>query len=149
MDPIRTVLVAVDLSSRTDKVMAVAHRLVLDRHGARAILLHVVSDYEAALGTYGTGRVIEGLQKDLEAAARGRLSELAAQWEAADEVAIDVRSGPPWSEIVAAAMHHRADLIVMGAHFEDLPKHKVLGDSVTKVTRISPCPVVVVPVAED
>lgn len=155
MQPIRTALLAVDLSTRSAKVLAAAVRFLQPLPDSRIVVLHVISDYEAALGAYAgasglsTGQ-LEELQGKLEQGAEQQLAAVVADWPGDwPEPILEVRRGAPWSEIVAAAMHHRAELVFLGAHFQDLPKHKVLGDVVSRVTRQVDCPVMVVPTSEE
>ena len=45
--------------------------------------------------------------------------------------------------------HTSLDRGALGAHFVDREEARAFGDVVQRVTRLSPCPVVVVPTAED
>ena len=63
------------------------------------------------------------------------------------DVGAEVRTGPVWSEVVDAAIQWRADLLFVGAHFEDSPRDKLQGNVGQRICRFSPCPVVVVPTA--
>lgn len=145
MEPIRRVLVAVDLTPRSELVIHAARRVVPDR-GAEFVLMHVVSDLESLLGVYVAGGDVGSLQSDIRERAQSQLERLRAEhFRDGVDCRVELRQGPIWSEIVAAAIAHRSDLAFVGAHFTDLPKHKTTGDIVAKVTKIAPCPVVVVP----
>lgn len=146
--PVRNVLAAVDLTPRSQMVILATRRVVCDR-SVRIVLLHVVSDLQSLLGVYSTGSPMGPLQTDIEENARAQLEALHREHLGDYENAVvEQRKGPIWSEIVASAIANRADLIFMGSHFSDKPRSKSVGDLVSKVTRISPCPVVVVPSAE-
>lgn len=150
MEPIRNVLVAVDLSDRSAKVVAAAARIVSES-GARFRVLHVIRDLVAEAAFYDASQDLGSVQGDLERRAHEQLRALAHSGLAARPVEVEVRSGVPWSEILAAALHHRVDLVVMGAHFRDEgpAKPRVLADAVTKVSQMAPCPVLVVPTAAE
>ena len=149
MESIGSVLIAVDLTSRSDRVLEAARRIVPDDR-VQFRIVHVVGDLETLLSVYGGGDTLAALQERIEGEARGKLEKLARRhFGGNQEVAIEVRTGPVWGEIVAAALHCRADLVFLGAHFADQPRDKLEGSVGTKVCRFSPCPVVVVPTAED
>ena len=147
MEPIRTVLAAVDLTPRSDRVLEVVRRVAPGADVVRRIV-HVVGDLETQFSVYGGGEALPDLQNRIEREARGQLLELKQRHFGATEgVEVEVRTGPVWSEIVAAALHDRADLVFLGAHFADQPRDKLEGNVGIKVCRFSPCPVVVVPTA--
>ncbi len=149
MNAIKRVLIAVDLSPRSKLVIAAVQQVVPDPD-AHLLLTHVVGDLEAEFTLYGRPSGSSDLQSELEKGAHARLEELRSAYLAdRPNVEIEVRVGPRWSEIVAAAMKHRAELLFLGAHFVDRAEARAFGDVVQRVTRLSPCPVVVVPTAED
>ncbi len=148
MEPIRTILAAVDLTPRSDRVLEAARRVVPDERVACRVV-HIVGDLESLLSVYGGGETLADIQTRIEREAEEKLAVLVARhYGERANLATEVRTGPVWSEIVAAAMHHRADLLFLGAHFADQPRDKLQGAVGQKVCRFSPCPVVVVPTAE-
>jgi nucleotide-binding universal stress UspA family protein len=147
MEPIRTVLAAVDLTPRSDRVLEAVRRVAPGADVACRVL-HVVGDLETLLAVYGGGEALLELQRRIEHEAKGKLQGLAERHFAGlADVGTEVRTGAVWSEIVASAIHHRADLLFLGAHFADQPRDKLQGNVGSKVCRFSPCPVVVVPTA--
>lgn len=145
--PIRTVLIAVDLTPRSAIVVRWARRVVTEPD-ARFVLMHVVSDLESLLGVYASGSPVEPLQSDIESRAVGQLASMRETLLGdRPDAATELRKGPVWSEIVAAAIANRADLLFMGSHSSDSPRLKAAGD-IAKVIRISPCPIVIVPSEE-
>lgn len=139
------VLVAVDLGDRSDQIIREALRIALPSQ-AEVIPLHVVCDLENLLGAYVVKKPLPELQGDLEIEGKARLRRLTQEYLGDSHQARElVLTGVPWSEIVGAAIRHRADLIVIGAHAEDRPEHRILGSTVARVLRNSPCPVLVVP----
>lgn len=136
-------LVAVDLSDRSDRVIRQARRFVTK--DSDVILLHVVCDLDSLLGPYVCEKP-EKLQADLVIEGKAQLQRLTAECFSGDMRPKElVVTGVPWSEIVGTAIRHRADAIVLGGHAEDKPEHRILGSTVTRVVRHAGCPVVVVP----
>ena len=147
--PIQRVLLAVDLTPRSELVLRAARRVVPDP-GVRLQLMHVVGDPAEAVNTDREGADTAALQQELDARARGQLETLRHDFLGdRPEVEIVLRRGPIWGEIVAAAMAFRADLTFMGAHYSDaVTAHRAVGDLAAKIARIAPCPIVVVPSEE-
>jgi universal stress protein A len=139
------VLVAVDLSDRSDRIIREALRIAASAR-AEIILVHVVCDLENLLGAYVVKKPLPQLQDDLEIEGKARLRRLGQEYLDNGKQSRElVLTGVPWSEIVGAATRHRADLIVIGAHTEDGPDHRILGSTAGRVLRNSPCSVLVVP----
>jgi nucleotide-binding universal stress UspA family protein len=59
-------------------------------------------------------------------------------------VAVHIRSGTPWHEIVDEARRREADLIVVGTHGRTGAARMLLGSQGEQVLRHAPCPVLVV-----
>ena len=148
MEPIRSVLVAVDLSARSGLVLETALRVV-ESQEANFLLLHVIRDIAADVAFYDSTSDVGSLQGELESGADAQLTALRDEVAGPRKVAVEVRSGLPWAEIVAAAIREQSELVVMGAHFHDEGRNRVLADAVSKVTQLAPCPVLVVPTAEE
>ena len=55
-----------------------------------------------------------------------------------------LRIGPPWEEILAAAVEAGADLVVVGTHGRRGLAHAMLGSVAERVVRLSPVPVLTV-----
>lgn len=122
-------------------------RLVLERVGAEAAgheaaevhVLRVVDVPERY-----AGRVpVEDEHMKLRADAKEVLGAFRPTWR----VHVHVRIGRPDEEIIALAHEARADAIVLGHHGEDRPRTRrrlFAGNTVERVLRVAPCPVLVV-----
>ena len=109
-------------------------------------MVHVVRDLESLLGVYVCKKPLPELQSELEIEGKAKLQRLGRECFTAGARAREiVLSGIPWREIVAAAIRHRVDAIVIGSHSEERPEHRILGSTVAHVIRHAPCSVVVVP----
>ena len=60
------------------------------------------------------------------------------------DVAVHIRSGTPWHEIVDEARRRTADLIVVGTHGRTGAARVLMGSQGEQVLRHAPCPVLVV-----
>lgn len=131
---------AVDASSEA--------RLVLERLGEEAAR-HQVADVHVV-------RVIDVAQKyadrvpieDEHDALRVEAKDVLDAFRPSGRVHIHVRVGRPDEEIIALAHEARADMIVIGHHGEghrhDLHRRRFAGNTVERVLRVAPCPVLVV-----
>ncbi|AWK86503.1 universal stress protein [Azospirillum thermophilum] len=129
----RTLLVASDLSSRSDRAVAQAAYLA-GRFGARLVLLHVVDDeLPAALFDAGREQAIRLLAET--ASGSGFLSP--------DRVAVRVDGGLDFRTILAVAAEEGAGLIVLGAHRRSLLEDVLTGTTVERVIRNAATPVLV------
>jgi nucleotide-binding universal stress UspA family protein len=146
---IRRVLLAVDLTSRSELVLQAARRVVPDP-SVEFQLMHVVRDLAEVLGVYDSGQSTDALQREIETRAQDRLRGLREDLLGdRPHVEIALRKGPIWGEIVAAAMAFQADLAFMGAHFSDAARERrSVADLAAKIAKITPCPIVVVPSEE-
>jgi nucleotide-binding universal stress UspA family protein len=115
---LKSFLVATDLSSRAQKVVARALQLA-EEHGGTLTVLHVLAGaagYEA-----GTEEIASKIEKDL----RRKVEALSPQ---KDRVAnVRVLPGTPFVEIIRQGREDAADLILVGAHGEDFIKDLLLG----------------------
>lgn len=131
---------AVDASSEA--------RLVLERLGEEAAR-HEVADIHVL-------RVIDVSQKyadrvpldDEHGALRAEAKEVLRAFRQSARIHVHVRVGRPDEEIIALAHEARADMIVIGHHGEgrrhDLHRRLLAGNTVERVLRVAPCPVLVV-----
>jgi nucleotide-binding universal stress UspA family protein len=136
------VLVPVDLSSGSSRLLETAERLLAD--GGKILLLHVVdfvpSVVEGAFGGYARAKDLRSTHEE----AKQRLLEM-RRAHAALPVETSVLEADPDDGILEAAARFRADAIVLGAHADRRIGPFVLGSVAQKVLRRAPCPVVVVP----
>ncbi|MEI6073321.1 MAG: universal stress protein [Verrucomicrobiae bacterium] len=147
----KTLLVPLDTSSGTAKVLSVADSLARPLQ-AKVVLLHVIEPV-ATYVPVGTGMDViatSAPEIDIEQAAedaKKRLEMLAAPFRAAGlDVACEVTLGLAAEEILDQAKMLAADFIVLGSHGHGALYHLFGGSVVTGVLKHSPCPVVVVPV---
>jgi len=142
----KTILVAVDMSSATPVVVDAARQMTLG-HGATLYLVHVEQPDPDFVG-YGVGPqyIRDHLAEDFQGDRR-TIHELRDSLEK-EGVCVHGRviQGPTIEKIVEEAKRLDADLIVVGQHNRGL-LHRLLQGSVTDgVIHKAPCPVLVVPV---
>ncbi len=124
---------------------ALRHALTLARRfGSRLKIVHVIPNpYAAAESVYGAAPWI--VDSDAEPWIDNQMRAfLEPAREARVDHEIEVRSGEPWREIVAAAEEMRADLVVLGTHGRSGLEHLFLGSVAEKLIRRLPCPVLTV-----
>lgn len=145
---IRRIVCATDLSAGGDRALA-RSLLLAHEFDAALDLLHVVpSDLWADLSK----RLAEALGNQVpseETLRREALAALEALSRRTPERPgrkgeIAVLSGRPAAEITRYAEDTGADLIVVGAHGEHPVRDLMLGTTVQKLLRTSPCPVLIV-----
>lgn len=124
--PVRRILFATDFSEPARAAGVVAHDYAV-RFGARVDVLHVER----------TGGA-ESRELAESVAALG--TDVAARPVS--------RAGSPAAEIVRYATDNDVDLIVMGEHGRSGPTASLLGSVTEHVSRVAPCPVLVVPPGE-
>jgi len=84
-------------------------------------------------------------EAELTQAVRERLAREVTEIMAARvKVEPVVRIGVPWQQIVAAAEELQVNIIVLGAHGKHALKTMLLGNTVEKVTKHTPCSVMIV-----
>jgi nucleotide-binding universal stress UspA family protein len=138
MLPIRIILYPTDFSERAQAAFQVACALARD-HGARLILLHVVSPPVIAYGETITDLVI--------VASNERTQELLNQLKPADPTVPcerQFKEGDPAAQILAVAKATQCDLIVMGTHGRTGLGRLLMGSVAEQVVRRAPCPVLTV-----
>jgi nucleotide-binding universal stress UspA family protein len=123
---LKRLLVATDLSSRAEKALARAVRLV-EEHGATLSVVHILT---GALGNKTERlRIASQIEKDL----LRNLEDLSLKKKAL--VSVRVLSGTPFVEIIRQARQETADLIIVGAHGKDFMKDLLLGTTTEKIVR--------------
>lgn len=125
------ILVATDLSARSDRAVARACRIAREQ-GARLHLLHVVDD---ALPADMAEAQMVAAERTLERVAAS-LPEAAGL-----EIARQVVAGDPWSVIVDTAETLPADLLVLGTARPDRMAGLFRGTTLDRVARSARCPV--------
>lgn len=133
------VLFPTDFSDNADLAFTVVEGLVAA--GARRVTLLHVQD-TARLKPHLAERLAE-----FDAIDRDRLEKLKARLVALGpaEVAIELRSGKPYREVVEAAKAQGAHLLVMGSQGRGFVPELFLGSVSHQVARHAPAPVLLVP----
>lgn len=145
MIPIRTVVVALDLSDLSPTVLDYAYSLAAG-WSARLIIVHVVHDLQYFTGVYVSDTPLPELQQRLESEAYEHVSAL-CQTELGEGVSseIVVVTGRPVAEISRLLKQYEADCLVIGAHSTDKPEHQLFGSTAERLMHLSSCPVFMIP----
>lgn len=146
----QTLLVPLDASASTAKVLNQAERLALALP-ARVVLLHVVEPVATYVPVGAAMDVIATAPPPIEEGetegAKQRIEQLAAPLRARGiDVACEAVLGLAVDEIIDQAKSLAADYIVVGSHGHGALYHLFSGSVVTGVLKHSPCPVIVVPI---
>lgn len=138
-------LVPIDFSSPSENALRHATELAA-QSGGSLILLHVVpSDY----GWLGIGREeFRDLDQTLQRQAAERLRALADDYVRENiPVDIEVRTGQPADQVVAAATESKCDAIVLSTHGLTGLDRYLIGSVADRVARLALCPVYLIPAA--
>ena len=138
------ILVPVDFSDCSKKALQYAIPFA-SQSRAEMIFLHVLTIHYTAGWEFeadGYNPLIEGdLQKNIEK----RLAALIEEAVPSNiSTKIEVRHGSPAIEIVNAAKELDVSLVVMSTHGHTGRVHAFIGSVASDVTRLAPCPVLVV-----
>ena len=137
----KTILVAVDLdhAEQAREILGAAKRIA-EAEGAAVYLLTVVPAASPIVSQY----LHENYEQMVSGQAGKALAALAraAGLEAGDEFCL-IRFGTVYVEILAAAAHLEADLIVAGSHKPNVADY-LIGSNAARVTRHSTCSVLVI-----
>ena len=143
MIKLQSILVPVDFSDCSDTAVKYGYALA-EAFGATLHLVNVVQDpYTMPWATEGFAAPIGDLLTDWERQAKCRLAALVPT-EALAPTVVSTPVGSPSREIVAYAVQHRIDLIVLGTHGRAPIGHMLLGSVAERVVRTAPCPVLTV-----
>jgi nucleotide-binding universal stress UspA family protein len=123
-------------------------RYVVERFGARATALHVVSSAILA-GVLSVASDGPFHSEEVKSEIRGQSDQWRGRFQEAGVAAAAIDSeltfGEPGQEIVAAADRLRSDLIVLGRERGGRARRALLGSVTDEVLRAANCPVLVVP----
>lgn len=130
----KTILVASDLSARSDWAIERAAKLAA-YHDGRLIVLHVVDEDLPA-------RVADRMKEDAETS----LQEVASRLEPAEFAKVEIKCGfgEHFAAILNAAEDASADLVVIGKHRKDTIRDLFVGSTGERVIRFGTRPVLVV-----
>ena len=137
---IKSILVAVDLSSHSDRTVAYAVS-VARQFGASLKLIHVYAPPSSIeFGTEDIYRLLEKSRGDAER----RLANLADQIRAIYPKCESLfTTGDPVEQVARAASMVRADLIVVGRHHQTFLGRFLKLDQAPKIVHRAACPVLV------
>ncbi|HHD56962.1 MAG TPA: universal stress protein [Desulfobulbaceae bacterium] len=142
MTEIHKVVVPVDFSTNTDKVVEYALS-VADKLGANILFFHVINDFQG----YDMMLVhpsFMGLTKDLEQQAEERMAALVKKYEQRENGASgNVVVGDASDEIIKYAKLQNADMIIIGTHGAKGLEKILLGSTAERVVKRAPCPVLI------
>lgn len=132
----RKIIVPVDIAAleRGEKILAMARALV--EEGGDVILLNVVEDMPSYIAMNLPVDMIENALRE----ARTQLTALKDKSGVAARV--EVRTGQPAREILAAAQEHSADLVIIASHRPDFSNY-FIGSTADRVVRHATCAVLV------
>ena len=134
------VLVPTDFSAHAEHAQELAI-MFASKFGAKMTLLHA---YSIPLMAYSEG--IAWPIEDVEREARKALDAAGSKVkERYARLETSLRFGHPWEQILAAVKDLGVDLIVMGTHGRRGLSRALLGSVAEKVVRLSPVPVLTVP----
>ncbi|HIK23793.1 MAG TPA: universal stress protein [Thermosynechococcus sp. M3746_W2019_013] len=140
----KTILVALDTSELSARVMAAVAQLNLDPD-AQVILSHVISPVESGFGVSADRPSLHpqmGTYRSIEQHLQRFQRQLPCDSE------IEIVSGDPVEEILRLANIYRADLIVLGSRGLTGVERVVQGSVSSAVLADAPCSVLVVKSAE-
>jgi len=142
--PIRKVLVPIDFSDYSKSTIDFAS-IIAERFAATLILVHVIESLPYSVTD--TLQLVEH-RRALETLTRTLLGNLSNELRARG---LSVKTYLVWGnashEIQNKARRQKADLIVMGTHGRSGLPHLVLGSVAEKTVRLSPIPVLTVPLS--
>jgi nucleotide-binding universal stress UspA family protein len=148
VDPIRTIVVAVDFSRHSDAAVDAA--IDLARHFAAKV--HVVHAFALPIPLVTPYEVTipEPYVEQTRKAAADKLAAVVARIREAG-VAVDAELGevPAAAAVVRAAESCDADLVVVGTRGHTGVKHLLLGSTAERTVRLAPCPVLTVKADDD
>jgi nucleotide-binding universal stress UspA family protein len=140
-DLFRTIVCSTDFSDPSLAAVRTARSLAGDL-SARCVLVHVVhwpfSGEDTAPGATELRLRLESEAEELLARAADDTTDAGA------DVGIEVLTGIPRDEILAAANRHAADLVVMGVSGRGAVERGLLGSTTRGVIGRAPCPVLTV-----
>lgn len=144
MDTIHKILIPIDLSNHSRRVLGLAGELCR-KHEAAAMLLHVwdpllvsTPHNEQLFNPRAMTHDLSQLTFELEAAKQTLLAS------GVQRVDVSLEHGRADREIIEFARTGNYDLIVMGTHGRTGLSHVLLGSVAERVVRRAPCPVLTV-----
>lgn len=138
------ILVPVDFSDCSKKALQYAIPFAT-QFRAEMVFLHVFTVHYTAGWEFEVAGYDPLIERDLQKDVEKRLAALIQETVPADiSTKIEMRNGSPAIEIVNAAKDLDVSLIVMSTHGHTGRVHAFIGSVASDVTRLAPCPVLVV-----
>ncbi len=142
MVEIKKVVVPVDFSSTTDKVVDYA-MTVADKLGAEVLFFHAINDFQGYDMMLVHPSFI-GMTKDLEKESKERINSLVEEYkDRKNGVGGDVAIGDAAEEIIKYAEEQNADMIIIGTHGVKGLEKILMGSTAERVVKNATCPVLV------
>jgi universal stress protein A len=144
----RSILVSVDFSEHSERIVVYAAKLAAC-FGCSVILLHVISLQDYPVNQYPLEYTVPdryvSQYEFAESEVKNGLKSFEGHFVSRGlHVETETRVGSPFEEILAAAEHSAADLIVIGTHGRTGLGRLLLGSTAERVIARSHCPVLVV-----
>lgn len=140
MNTINKVIVPVDFSSHTDKVVAYALS-VADQLSAHVIFLHVsetFAGYETMLAHASFDKLVADMKKDAQERIESMIEAHQSIKGGCSGAAV---SGDIVEKIITFAAENKADLIIIGTHGAKGIEKILMGSVAKRVVKRAPCPV--------
>jgi universal stress protein A len=145
MKSFTTVLSAIDFSENSDAAFECA-LTIASGFNSSLVVMHVIDSLMYAPGFDMPYPFIEDLDKELYAGAMKMMDRFCeSRLSGFPKHAIIIETGTPHREIIRAAEHTAASLIVLGTHGRSGLDRVVYGSTAERVVRGTPCPVLTVP----
>ena len=144
----RSILVPVDFSENSEKVVSYAAKLV-SRDDATLHLLHVFqAPFFGSTPYQGTRLKVDQIKSYESAAEQQAKENLEGVLEKLQSKGVKVeaylQTGYPFEQIIEVASRLEVDLIVIGSHSHPGLMRLLLGSTAERVVQHAPCPVLVV-----
>ncbi|MGB8355880.1 MAG: universal stress protein [Chthoniobacteraceae bacterium] len=145
-DNIQTILVPVDFSDATDKVIQAAQTIAL-AFKSRVVLLHIVEPEPDFVGFEpGPVSVRQSVAKEFHAEhANLEQSKQKLTSAGVNVIALQIQ-GPTIEKILHESVQQNAGMIVLGSHGHGALHHLLTGSVAAGVLKATTCPVLIVPV---
>lgn len=149
LPPMKTIVALVDFSDMTFKVLKQAHQLA-SAFGSEVVLLHVVSPDPVVVDFGMAPTVYRPPSPETIAAEGNRMVQLQESLEKFG-VRASTRQiqGTQVEDLIEECRRLGAELIIVGSHGHGSLYNLLVGSITAQVLKNAPCPVLVVPAAEE
>lgn len=144
MIALNQILLPTDFSPQAEVARSWACQLC-EQFKAELHLLHVLESHPGATPAFGMGLAPPQSVKESIPLIRKILDDyIDSEWKSKNQVAISIRDGAAFVEIVRYARDSDIDLIVLSTHGRTGIPHMMMGSVAERVVRSAPCPVLTV-----